>query len=98
MVQIIVLFLFLEAANSTAQGEMSALAQRLETITRQFEEEKKQATLLKKQLDVAQRAEQEKNKLQKEVIILIFSIRLNILYFNYLVFFFSVCFVGCWKK
>ncbi|XP_034249041.1 uncharacterized protein LOC117649948 isoform X3 [Thrips palmi] len=56
-----------KAASSTAQGEMSALAQRLEAITRQFEEEKKQSALLKKQLDVAQRAEQEKNKLLKEL-------------------------------
>ncbi|KAK3928455.1 Homeobox protein cut-like 1, partial [Frankliniella fusca] len=55
-----------KAANSSAQGEMSALAQRLEAVTRLYEEEKKEAIALKKQLDVAQRAEQEKIKLQKE--------------------------------
>ncbi|XP_052122837.1 uncharacterized protein LOC113212291 isoform X2 [Frankliniella occidentalis] len=57
-----------KAASSSAQGEMSALAQRLEAVTRQYEEEKKQASAFKKQLDVAQRAEQEKSKLQKEMI------------------------------
>lgn len=61
-------FLFSEAATSSAQGEMSALAQRLEAVTRQLEDEKKQALALKKQLEVMQKADQEKSKLQKEVL------------------------------
>ncbi|KAJ1527818.1 hypothetical protein ONE63_007764 [Megalurothrips usitatus] len=56
-----------KTASNTAQGEMSAIAQRLEAVTRQFEEEKKQAGTLKKQLEVLQRADQEKSKLQKEL-------------------------------